>query len=201
MANPDRPSGLTPVGYLNGSPWNGAGRIYCIPDTDDSNAYAAGDPVVLAGSADSNGIPTITLATAGTGNALLGSIVSAAGAPTSAGGYGIPAESPLVIPATKSRNYYVLVSDDPNVIYEGQEDSVGGAIAVGSVGLNVNLVSGVNNGYISGWEIDSSSVATTNTLQLKLLRAVQRIDNAVGNNCKWLVLINNHVFRAGSTGL
>lgn len=201
MANADRPSGLSPVMYRNGTPWNGGGQVYCIPDTDDTNAYAIGDPVVLAGSADANGIPTITLATAGTGNAVLGALVSGAGALVYAGAYGVPAESPIVIPATKSRAYYVLVCDDPNVIFEIQEDSVGGSIAVASVGLNANLVSGVNNGYLSGWELDSSSVATGATLQAKILRAAPRQDNAVGANCKWWVTLNNHVFAAGVAGL
>ncbi len=200
MANTDRPGGLSPVMYRNGTPWNGGGQVYCLPSTN-TDAIAVGDPVVLAGSADANGIPTIALATAGTGNAVLGAVVSGAGSSIYAGAYGVPAESPVVIPATKTRAYYVLVCDDPNVIFEAQEDSDGGAIAVASVGLNINLIAGTNNGYISQWELDSSSVATGATLQCKLLRAAFRSDNAVGTNCKWWVTINNHVFAAGVAGI
>lgn len=202
MANPDKAGGLIPVGYLGGAPWSGKGRVYCIPDTDDTNPYAIGDPVVLAGSADAAGVPTITLATAGTGNRVLGPIVSGAGAMVYGGPYGVPAESPIVIPATKSRNYYVLVEDDPFVIFEIQEDGDAGTIAAASVGLNVNLIAGANNGYVSTWELDSSSVATGSTLQCKLMRAAQKPDNALGSNCKWWVLINNHVFvTPGTTGI
>jgi hypothetical protein len=201
MANADRPSGLAPVGYLNGAPWTGGGRVYCIPDTDDTNIFAIGDPVTLAGGADTNGIPTITIATAGTGNMVLGAIVSGAGALAYGSSYGVPAESPLVIPATKSRAYYVLVADDPNTIFEIQEVSGGTAFAAADVGLNANLVAGVNNGYLSGWEVNNAGAAVTSTLQLKLLQLAQRRDNAFGEHAKWLVLINNHIYRAGSTGV
>ena len=201
MANPNKPAGLVPIGYLNGSKWNAVGRVYCIPDTDDTNAYAIGDPVVLAGSADSNGVPTITLATAGTGNQLLGAIVSGAGAEVYGGQYGVPADSPIVIPATKTRAYYVLVEDDPNVIFEIQEDNLVSDLAADDVGLNCNLVSGANNGYISGWQLDSDSKAAGATLQMKLLRLAQRRDNAFGTDAKWWCLINHHVFRPGQTGL
>jgi len=200
MANVNRPSGLAPVGYLNGAPWTGGGRVYCIPDSDDTNAYAIGDPVMLAGSADSNGIPTITLATAGTGNQVLGAIVSGAGALNYGSSYGVPQDSPIVIPATKSRNYYVLVADDPNTIFELQEDSVGGAIAVTNISLNHNLVAGTNNGYVSGWMLDSSGAATTATLQMKIIQLAPRQDNAVGEYAKWWCIINNHAYRIGQAG-
>lgn len=204
MANTSKPAGLVPVQYLNGAPWHHGGRVYCIPDTDDSNAYAIGDPVVLAGSADAQGIPTITLATAGTGNQVLGPIVSGAGSPIFGGQYGVPADSPIVIPAVKSRSYYVLVADDPNIVFQIQEDGLVTPLVAGDTSTNVNLISGTNNGYISGWQIDSDSKATTATLQLKLLGlayAPQATPNAFGQYAQWFVLINNHCYRVGQTGL
>lgn len=202
MANTDAPSGLTPVGHLLGLNWSARCQMYCIPETDDTNAFAIGDPVVLAGDADTAGVPTITLATAGTGNAVLGCIVSGAGATIYGGTPGVPAETPIVIPATKTRNYYVMVADDPNIIFAIQEDSVGETIAAASIGLNANLISGTNNGYISGWELDSSSKASGATLQLKILRARQINNNTLGvANCVFEVLINNHVFKAGVAGI
>ncbi len=201
MANANRPQGLQPVGYLNGAPWNGGGHVYCIPNTDDTNAYAIGDPVMLAGGADANGIPTITLATAGTGNLVLGAIVSGAGAQSYGSDYGVPAESPVVIPATKTRDYYVLVADDPNTIFEIQEDSVGGFIAATNIALNHNLVSGTAGPALSGWMLDSSGAATTATLQAKILQAAPRSGNtAFADYCKWWVIINNHAYRIGQAG-
>ena len=201
MANANRPSGLSPVGYLNGAPWTGGGRVYCIPDTDDTNKYAIGDPVAIAGSADANGIATITLATAGTGNPILGAIVSTGG--TKYGGvFADPdALGDIVIPATKSKAYYVLVVDDPNVIFECQEEATGTALAAADVGLNANLVSGADNGYVSGWQVDRTGAAVTATLQVRLLGLNPVTNNAFGDYAKWLVFINNHYYRIGQVGL
>lgn len=203
MSNVNKPQGLTPWQYLNGAPWNAGGRVYCIPDTDDTNAFAIGDPVVLDGGSDGAGVPTITLATAGTGNPVLGAIVSGAGALSYGSSYGVPAESPIVIPATKTRNYYVLVADDPSIIFLAQEEATGTAFTAAEVGLNANLVAGANNGYISGWQIDRTSPGTGSTLQVKLMRLAQMPGgtNTFGDYAKWLVLINNHVFKAGVTGI
>lgn len=200
MANSNKPAGFTPVRRLDGAKYGAGGNIYCIPSTD-TNAYAVGDLMTLAGDGDANGIPTVILATAGAGNQVLGSIVSAAGAPNDAGLYGVPQESPVVIPATKTRAYYVLIADDPNLVFEAQEDGLGGTIAAASVGLNVSPIAGTNNGYVSGWLIDSSTVGAGATLQLKLLRAVRRLDNALGTSCKWEVKINNHCFGNAVAGL
>ncbi len=200
MANVSRPAGLSPVMYLNGAPWNQQANTYCIPSTD-TNAYAIGDPMVIAGSADAAGIPTVILATAGVGNQVLGALVSGAGAPAYGQTPGVPQESPIVIPATKTRAYYVMIADDPNIIYEAQEDGVGGTIAAASVGLNIDLISGTNNGFVSGWLLDSSTVAAGATVQCKLLRAAPRVDNALGTSCKWWVIINAHCFRVGQAGL
>jgi len=200
MANINSPFGLRPVGYRNGSGYAGRATMYQIA-SGDTNAYAIGDPVVLSGAGSTGGIPVVTLATAGTGNQVLGSIISTGGLK-----YGGPLADPAsldstVIPATKTKNYYVLVADDPDIEFEIQEDSVGGDLAVASLGININLVSGTNNGYVSGWMADSSSVATTATLQLQLLRLSQRPDNAVGTYAKWVVRIVNHSFNAGTAGV
>ena len=203
MANVNRPAGLVPVQYLNGAPWNSGGRVYCIPDSDDTNAYAIGDPVAYAGSSDSQGVATITLATAGTNNPVLGCIVAGAGALNYGGMYGVPADSPIVIPAVKSRNYYVLVADDPNIVFEIQEEATGSAFTAAEVGLNANLVAGTNNGYVSGWQVDRTSPAVTATLQLRLLGLAQLPGgtNEFGDYAKWWVLINNHSYRIGQAGI
>lgn len=200
MANVNRPMGLQPVQYLNGAPYNGAGRVYCIPTTDSTNKYAIGDPVALAGGGDTNGVPTITLATAGTANQLLGVIISS-GASGYGGTYGDVSQSSLVVPATKAKNYYVLVETDPNVVYEIQEVGTGTPLAATEIGINANLSSGSDNGTYSGWMLDNSGTAVTATLQLKLLQLAPRVDNAFGAYAKWWVMINNSVFRTGVTGV
>ncbi len=200
MANVSKISGLSPVAYLNGAPWNQQARTYCIPSTDN-NAYAVGDPMVYAGSADTNGVATVTLATAGTGNTVLGALVGPGGQK-----YGGPSADPnnlntIVIPATKTRNYYVSIVDDPNVIYQIEESSTGTAFTAAEVGLNANLASGTNNGYVSGWVISRTGPAVTATLQLRLLGLAQIPNNTFGDYAKWWVIINNHSYRIGQVGI
>jgi hypothetical protein len=199
MANSNTPFGLSPVEYLSGAKWNGQVRRYYIPSAD-GNAFAIGDAVVPAGSADAKGIMSVTLATPGSG--LLGAIVGMGGEK-----YGGPSVDPTnlgttIIPATKTKGYYVLVADDPNIIFEVQEIGTGTPLAAADVGLNANLVAGTNNGYISGWLLTNTTEAATATLDVKLLGLSQRIpDNAFGAYAKWNVLINNHYYRVGSLGL
>lgn len=197
MANANKPTGLTPVGLLHGGAWDGKVNVYYIPSTDPS-AYAPGDPVTLGGTADANGVPSVVLATAGTGNAILGAVV---GMGTKEGLMADPANlDSVIIPATKTKNYYVLVADDPNIIYEVQETA--GNYTAADVGANANLASGVNNGYVSSWILDSSVASGTgSTIQLHLLGLARRQDNAFGAFAKWRVLINNHVFKAGTAGV
>lgn len=198
MANINAPAGLTPVDHLLGLNWTARGRTYYIA-ASDGNAYAAGDPVTLAGSADANGVPSITLASAGTGNEVLGCFLGA----------GLVEGGPLVDPtnlnttviaAGHTSAYYAYIMDDPYIIYEIQEASDASRLAATDVGSNGNLVSGTNNGYVSGWML-SETLATTSTLQLRLLGLARRSGNAFGQYAKWLVLINNHCYRAGVTGV
>ena len=197
MANIDSPFGLKPVEYLGGSPWNGAYRTYCIPSTDN-NAYAIGDPVVLAGSADARGVPTVVLATPGSAFTVV--IVVSGGINYFFNVWETTNLNTTVIPATKTKDYYVAVVDDPNVLFEVQEVSGGTALTAAAVGLNANLVAGTNNGYVSGWELDNSTEATTSTLDVQIMGLVQRHGNDIGEHAKWLVRINNHTYRGGTTG-
>jgi len=187
MANSDIPAGLKPVKHLNGSPWNGKANVYYVPSTD-STALFKGDAVKSAGSADSTGkFPTVAQVSAG--DAVRGVVI----------GFG---EDPhiMINPTDATRVYraastamYVLVIDDPSVIYEIQEDSAGGSIAAASVGLSTDLVvgSGDTTTGKSGMELDSSAVGT-GAATCKVLRVVDREDNALGTNCKWEVLIAEH---------
>lgn len=200
MANSNRPAGLVPVSYLNGAPWTGGGSVYAIP-SNDTNAYAIGDPVTIAGNADTAGIPTVVLSTAGTTNVVTGAVVATSGSIFGSAYFDPTNLNTVVIPATKTKVYYVLVVDDPNVIFEIQEIGTGTVLTAAEVGLNASLVSGTNNGYVSGWMLDNSTEATTAALQLKILRLAPRRDNALGQYAKWWVLINNHTFRTGVAGI
>jgi hypothetical protein len=188
MANSNAPTGLRPVRYRSGAPYNGACNTYSVPATDGT-ALFVGDPVIVAGSADALGVPTITRATATGGAYITGVIVGFE-----------PLRTDLTVisrVASTARNVYV--ADDPALIFEVQEDAIGGALAAVDVGLNVDLIAtqaGSTTTGKSGWQADTSTKATTNTLQLRIEGFVQREDNEVGSaNAKILVSINLHQSR------
>jgi hypothetical protein len=193
MANSDRPSGLTPVKHLSGAPWNGKANVYYIPSSDNTATFI-GDVVKLAGSADATGMyPTVAQ--------------SAAGDVTNVGvviGFGLQPEvmgnpdNPNMKYRAAATAMYALVVDDPFVIFEVQEDSASDAyIAATSVGLAANVVvgSGDTTTGKSGMELDTSDVSTDTAGQLRIMRAVNRPDNAIGIHCKWEVLLAEHAYR------
>lgn len=192
MANTDSPFGLIPKMYLNGASWNGKYNVYYVPATDGT-AIFKGDAVKLAGSASPDGIyPTVTQAAAAD-TTIVGVAI----------GFGTRPDLMFDID-NLSRNYrpastamYVAVVDDPDVIFEVQEDSDGGALTANDVGNNADIVVGAGNTTTgqSGMEIDSSDKKTA-TAQLRILRLSNRSDNELGVNAKWLVLINEHVFKS-----
>lgn len=200
MANVSKPTGLTPKRYLGGADWDGKVNFYSI-DSGDGSAYATGDLVALSGSGSATGIPGVILGTAG--NTAVGVIVSAGGTNPGGGPYLDPNNLNTVkIPAVKTQNYYVAVVDDPQVVFEIQE--VNGPLAVTDIGLNANILyaapAAAVNAY-SGTQMNATGKAVTATLNLKIIRLVQRVDNAIGLFAKWEVLINNHQYRAGITGV
>jgi hypothetical protein len=194
MANLDAPRGLVPVRHANGAPYNGAGNIYYVPDTYDTALYI-GDPVIpVTDSSDANGVPTVARATAGATNYAIGAIVAV----MNGGDPAVPVtrDSPRYHPASTAG--YVLVADDPDVLFEAQEDGAGGAMGVGAVGRNVDLIAGTGSNYTgySGWQLDSNTLGTGNTLQMRIVAAVERADNdATLTNAKWLVKFNLHSLR------
>lgn len=197
MANLNKPFGLSPAGYMNGARWNEAGHLYYIP-SNDTNAYAPGDPVTLGGDADTNGIPSISIGLAGA--TCIGAIM-AIGTNTRGGPYINPNDlTKIVAPATKASAYYALVADDPMTMFEIMEVFSGTAFTSAEVGLNANFVAGTNNGFISAYTLDNTTEATTSTLNCKILRLSQKLNNAYGIGAVWQVLLNNHAFRTGVTG-
>ena len=198
MANVNKPSGLSPVQYLNGAPWNGQARIYSIA-YDYNTALYIGDPVTLSGTSDTNGVAGIVLATAGDANAIIGAVVGI-------GRYESLMANPnnlniTYYPANGDGNtnpWYAMVADDPNIIFEAQDTGTSTALAAADIGLNINLKSGTGNGFISGWGIDDASKGGTATYQCKLMGLVRTQNNAFGQYAKFLVKINNHVYGTGT---
>lgn len=200
MANANRPTGLSPVEYLNGAAYNGQARLYSIAAAYTTALYI-GDPVISSGTASAAGIPDVTLAAA-TGP-IRGVIVGLSD--QVAGGALVTNPNITYRPAAaQSGVWYAMVVDDPNVIFEVQENSNGTALAATEIGLNQVLKLGTGNGYVSGWMVASATEATPNTtatLQVRLLGLKQVHDNVFGAYAKHLVLINAHELRVGSAGI
>ena len=213
FVNPSKPQGLLPVYNQSGAPFTGKVREYAILSTD-ANAYYRGDLVKLSGANDPvSGVACVTLSTAGggphVGVILAGGTVSGG----TGGGAGGPFINPqnldtTVVPATKTTTYYVAVADDPDLVFEIQEGSTGTNLtaATGVGNANIKYAAGSSFGF-SGTTLDNTTVATTATLDLKIMQFVQRVDNhfvtspATGGGAqKWNVMINNHAYRPGVTG-
>jgi hypothetical protein len=190
MANANAPFGLKPVRSASSAPFNDGCDPFALLAAD-TNAYYIGDPVVLSGTADTDGTPSATLATAGAGNRITGAI----------SGFGI---TPSVI-ATGHRVagdlVHAFVEHDPDLLYEVQAN---GPVAATDIGANANLIAGASpDGRRSGWMLDTASMTTTATLQVRIMGLARRPDNDFGANAVVLVRINQttETPAAGSTGL
>lgn len=200
MANANRPAGFIPVQYLNGAPWNGQARLYSIAAAYATALYI-GDPVKSSGTANADGVPGIVLGAATGG--LRGVIV---GLGTQEGLIANPSNLDITYrpAAATSKDWFALVVDDPNVLFEIQENSNTLQLAAVDIGLNTISLAGTGNGFVSGWALPSSTDATpavTATLQLKLMGLVRRQQNAFGAYAKHLVQINVHELAHGTGSL
>lgn len=200
MANINRPNGLSPIGNFQGGSWNQQGRMYYIPSTDSTNTYAIGDIVKSATSADANGVPAVTKATAS--DVPLGIIVGVRVADPGVSLAGTVIDlSVTYIPKTKTRAYYVYVVDDPMVLFEVQFDST--AIAVTDLHKNAALtITADQTSTLTQSSPYSSTVLTapntTNTLPIRLLGLVQRVDNSTGAYARVVAKFNIHEFGVGT---
>jgi hypothetical protein len=190
MANVNTPFGLRPVGTLNGAPYSGKIRRYYVPSTDGT-AIGLGDPVKLAGSADANGVATVTRSSAG--DVHVGIMVGVQPLPTD-----------LTLNYRKaSTSMYIFVETDDQTLFEVQEDSVGGALAATNVGQNASLVLGTVDTVTGNGKtmLDSSTANTTNSLDVQIIGLKQAVDNAIGNYAKWIVRLNLNQYKSGTTGI
>lgn len=186
MANTDMPNGAVPVD-AHGGYHVGSMNLYYI-NASYATALAVGDFVKLSGTSSTEGVPEIERAAA-TDAAIIGAIVGFKPDPDRLG----------QTHHTASTEGYAFVADDPDQLFSIQEDSVGGNIAVTSVGLNADIVTAAVNTTtgMSNTELDSSDVKTA-TAQLRILRLDPAVDNEVGDYARWIVRINEHGYRAAT---
>lgn len=208
IVNPNKPAGLAAVKSLIGNSMWSQGNIYTVLAAD-TNPYFPGDLVDLTGVGDVRGIPGITLATAG--NPAVG-VIASIGINPDGGPYINPNDLSKTSRPTGAQpiNYYALVMDDPYLVFEIQEGGAVTNLTQTSVGKNANILYALpaTGVAVSGTTLAGASVATTATLNLKILGLVRRADNAFttspptgGGAQKWWVTINNHRYKAGVAGI
>ena len=185
MSSVSRIFGFRPVKMVTGAPYNGQANIYFVPSTDAS-VIMVGDAVKLAGDARAaSGAPTVTRV-AGATDIPIGIVVGILF--TGVGdAQNIPPVNDLNTPVYRraSTDRYLLVADDPNLIYEVQYagTSVAAATITANVGLNgqFTLTAGNTATGASGMQLDSAGLATTATLPLKIVGFPARPDNVPGD--------------------
>ena len=191
------PNGFQPVKKLDGSAWTGATNPYEIVTTY-ATAIFRGDPVTIG----STGFLEVGTA----GNTCVGVF------------WGVKyTDSTGVV---RFQNYWpgnpgvltgstveALVIADPNTVFSVQETSgtgtAGTPLALADRGLNINFLytAGSTATGTSAVSINNASEATTSTLNCKILQLDPTPGNVVGAFANWHVVLNNHLYNGGVTGL
>ena len=181
MANVDARFGARPIRHLDGSPYNGMTTRYHLNASSEGNALFIGDFVVSSGSAFTDGVPEVTVASAG-GN-LLGAIVA----------FEPLASNPTLLHREASTDRYCLVADSPDIVFAIQEDGTLAATAMGNNAEIVTTHGGSTDTGLSGMEIVSAG-SGTGTAQLRVLRPhLDRESPVFGSaNGVYDVYINEH---------
>jgi hypothetical protein len=199
MTNVDTPRGLKPVRYVSGKPYTGACNKYYVPSSDGTAIYLGG-LVKPAGSADASGIMSVT-GNVSTGNQVLGVVVGV----DPVEGAGADGRDSLTYRAASTERY-VYVADEPDLLYEIQEDGEGGTLAVTAVGNTADLTgftAGSTTTGLSSIEVDSSTATASGdgTEDVLIVGFSRSVDNVVGSQwAKMLVRLNNHFFIDGVAG-
>lgn len=200
MANPNRPNGLSPISSAVGA-HNWQTNLYAIAN-DASNTYAIGDVVKTAAGCDVNGVPLVTKAASG--DVPVGIIVGFRVADPGLSLVGSNLNLNILYLPKSSGTRYVMVCDDPNVIFEVQMDAT--AITLANLHKNSNLTitaddtTALASSPVSSTVLTGSTVNTTNTFIVRMLGLVQRDDNQItsatvaGAYCRVRAKFNAHEY-------
>ena len=188
MANIDKAFGLRPIGNLSAT---GAQKQYGYQIADNqAGTIFQGDLVVLTGGFISRFLPASHTAAVGVFNGCNYNDPTT-GKPTFSNFY------PGSVNIT-SGQISADVLDDPNQLFIVQCDA--GFVAA-DVGKNADVIGtgGSTTSGISTMELNSSTLATTAALNLKVVGLYNDVNNEFGTNAVVVVKINEHVY--GSAGV
>jgi hypothetical protein len=185
MANSNVPNGLRPVGTFGAPAYVGkVERFY----SSDATAIGIGDPVTLTGAGGLHTDGKTPICIRGTVGGIHAGVCVAVD----------------LDPTNLSKNYkaasagtFIMVDTDPMTIFEIQEDSVGGSIALADGTKDCSLVLGTVDTTTGNSKtmLDSSTASADVSKDCKLLRPAPAVDNtAAASYAKWLVKLNNHQY-------
>jgi hypothetical protein len=189
MANIDKAFGLRPIGNLSAT---GAQKQYGYQIADNQGGTIfQGDLVALSAGFITRFLPATHTAAVGVFNGC-SYIDPTTGKPTFKNFY------PGSIDVASGQVINADVLDDPNQLFLVQCDE--GFVAA-DVGKNADVVGtgGSTTTGISTMELDSSTLATTAALNLKVVGLYNDVNNEFGTNAVVVVKINEHVY--GSAGV
>ena len=206
MSSVSRINGFRPV-KTNVGPYTGQANVYFVP-ASDASVIMVGDAVKFLGDARAaTGVPTVTRVSAATDipvGVVVGILFSGMG-----DAQNVPPVNDLNTPIYRRTltDRYLLVADDPNLIYEVQLAGAGPAAATvtAAVGLNgqFTVTAGSTVSGASGMQLDSAGQAATATLPLKIVGIPNRPDNVPGDAfISYYVKLNSSTLGSlGTTGV
>jgi hypothetical protein len=205
MAATLAPYGLRPINLLGGQGYAGSTRLYAIP-ASYSVSIQYGDPVIITNTGSSRGYlarfnattTATTVTSTGGGFGFVGVFVGCTFTdPT----YGKVFRQNYSSGNTAS-DIQGYVVDDPDALFQIQADDTLAQTALGCNAALIQTVAGNSGANInSGVALDASSIATTNTLPVRIVDFVNSTTSSIGDAyTDVIVRINTHFHRTGNTG-
>ena len=179
MSSTATPYGFRPVGLLGSGTWSDATRQIKIA-SGYATAIFYGDAVKLvsAGTVEKD-----------TGTTALPPVGRFVGCRYTDPTTNQPTYSQYWPASTAASDAFAYICDDPNIVFQAQGDA---SLAQTTLGNNVAVVQTGGSTAIGNSKnaLDASTVATTNTLPVRILGFVDGPDQAVGDSftdalCKW----------------
>lgn len=200
MASVSRINGLRPVKTGAGTPYVGQANMYFIP-ASNADVVMVGDVVKLAGDSRSpTGVATVARHAGGATEAAVGVVVGIifTGVGDAAN---VPPVTDINTPVYRRTltDRYVMVADDPDLVFEAQ--TMGATLAAADIGLNaeVDVTAGNTSSGASGMAVDLSTKSGAPGLPLKIVGFPYRPDNNIGDAfTNVYVKINNHQYKGGT---
>lgn len=185
MANINRPSGFRPLRYRNGSDWNGQCNMYAYSASNSVASYIY-DLVSFDSTNRTNSLTDPFMP----GLPFVGSVASDITTAAQRGvvvGFLPEPEFNMTVTASLGLKYrvgstlrYGMVIDDPDVIFEAQEEAGGYTSASNNFigkAIGTDYVAGSTTTGVSASTIKSSDSQTAAVRPWKVLRFVPRVDN------------------------